>query len=49
MTTQERYKKYVEEVCIKCSNREKNLCKITIREGNNNIEAGCDYYEPKRK
>ena len=48
MTNAEIFKKYIENNCEYCKNKETNLCNIKISVVMKNITAKCDYYERKR-
>ncbi len=45
MTNEERYKKYIEEHCKNCKNKNKYLCDIRIFVIENTICTKCGYYE----
>ena len=45
MTNEERFKKYVEEHCSRCENKNKFLCDIRIAELDGIIETKCNYYK----
>ena len=45
MTEEKRYKKYVEEHCSRCKNRDKFDCEIRIHNTGDTIITKCDYYE----
>lgn len=47
MTDEKRYKKYIQEQCKNCKNKNKNDCEIRISKSNNLIVTKCDYYERK--
>lgn len=46
MTNEERFKKYVEEHCKNCENKNKFLCDIRIiKKSDGVIETKCNYYK----
>ena len=45
MTNEERFKKYVEEHCKNCENKNKFLCNIRIFKLDGIIETKCNYYK----
>ena len=45
MTNEERFKKYVEENCKNCENKNKFLCDIRITVKRDVIETKCNYYK----
>lgn len=45
MSTKELFKKYVEEICPTCKNRNCYLCNITIANNGKETKAKCSYYE----
>lgn len=50
MSNEERFKKYVEEHCKHCENKNKFLCDIRITEKINGIvETKCNYYKKENK
>lgn len=49
MTNEERYKKYIEEHCKNCKNKNKYLCDIRISVIDNVIQTKCSYYERNKE
>lgn len=49
MTNEERFKKYVEEHCKHCENKNKFLCDIRVRTDADIIETKCNYYKREKK
>ena len=45
MTNKERYKKYIEEHCSVCKNRDTDLCNIKIWKDKDIIYTRCVYFE----
>ena len=45
MTNEERLKKYVEENCKNCKNKNKDLCNIKIAVINDIVKTKCNFYE----
>ena len=49
MTNEERFKKYVEEHCKHCENKNKFLCDIRISYVNEIVKTYCEFYEREIK
>ena len=49
MNNQERIKKYKQEYCKKCKNKEKQDCSIRVFVLEKTIYTKCDYYEREEK
>lgn len=48
MTNEERLKKYVEENCKNCKNKNKDLCNIKIAVINDIVKTFCEFYEREK-
>lgn len=49
MTNEERLRKYIQEHCKNCKNKDKELCNIRIFNLNKIIETKCEFYEREDK
>ncbi len=49
MTNEERLRKYIQEHCKNCKNKDKELCNIRIFNLNKIIETKCEFYERRKK
>lgn len=49
MSNEERYKKYIDEHCKDCKNKDKDLCDIRISYLNGVVTTKCSFYEREKK
>ena len=48
MTNEERFKKYIEEHCSRCENKNTDLCNIKIAVINNIVKTYCKFYKKEK-